>query len=121
MFNATTSTDTFKYFSYEDKYRLHGFYPNNSPGKPAHFHVYFKAQRNNGHTYKKMLVSSTLSDANEKHDRCICIGFGKSLTQTASNPYAVEDLAQVVDSTVYAHESTTIDLCISAFYLGRAS
>jgi transposase len=58
---------------------------------------------------------STLADANEKRDWRIYADFAQSLIQTARRLYADEDLGLELDSTVYALDATTIDLCLAVF------
>jgi hypothetical protein len=58
---------------------------------------------------------STLADANEKRDWRIYADFAQSLIQTARRLYADEDLGLELDSTVYAIDATTIDLCLAVF------
>ena len=58
---------------------------------------------------------STLADANEKRDWRIYADFAQSLIQTARRLYADDDLGLELDSTVYALDATTIDLCLAVF------
>jgi len=58
---------------------------------------------------------STLADANEKRDWRIYADFAQSLIHTARRLYVDEDLGLELDATVYALDSTTIDLCLSVF------
>jgi hypothetical protein len=58
---------------------------------------------------------STLADANEKRDWRIYADFAQSLILTARRLYIDEDLGLELDTTVYALDSTTIDLCLSVF------
>lgn len=58
---------------------------------------------------------STLADANERRDWHIYADFAQSLIQTARPLYAEEDLGLDMDNTIYALDSTTIDLCLSVF------
>ena len=58
---------------------------------------------------------STLADANERRDFRIYQDFGYSLIQTARELYQGESLAIELDKSLYAFDSTTIDLCLSLF------
>lgn len=63
----------------------------------------------------KAVARSTLADANEKRDWRIYADFAQSLIQTARPLYADDDIGLELDSTVYALDATTIDLCLSVF------
>ena len=56
-----------------------------------------------------------LADANETRDWRIDCEFAQALIRIARRLYAEEPLAVDLDSTVYALDSTTIDLCLSLF------
>lgn len=58
---------------------------------------------------------STLSDANEHRDWRIYADFAQVLIHTARDLYAKDDLGLELNNTVYALDSTTIDLCLSIF------
>jgi hypothetical protein len=58
---------------------------------------------------------STLADANEARDWRIYAEFAQRLIAQARRLYADDDLDVDLPSTVYALESTTIDLCLSVF------
>jgi hypothetical protein len=58
---------------------------------------------------------STLADANANRDWCIYAEFAQRLINQARKLYANEDLELDLTSTVYALDSTTIDLCLSVF------
>ena len=58
---------------------------------------------------------STLADANELHDWRIYADFAQRLIDQARKLYAQEDLGLELTNTVYALDSTTIDLCLSVF------
>jgi hypothetical protein len=58
---------------------------------------------------------STLADANERRDWRIYAEFAQRLIKQAHNLYATEDLGLDLSNTVYALDSTTIDLCLSMF------
>ena len=58
---------------------------------------------------------STLADANELRDWRIYAEFGQRLIVQARTLYVSEDLGLDLTNTVYALDSTTIDLCLSVF------
>jgi hypothetical protein len=58
---------------------------------------------------------STLADANETRDWRIYAEFAQRLIVRARRLYEGESLLGDLDSTVYALDSTTIDLCLSLF------
>jgi hypothetical protein len=58
---------------------------------------------------------STLADANESRDWRIYANFAQRLIDQARKLYAQEDLGLELSNTVYALDSTTIDLCLSVF------
>jgi hypothetical protein len=58
---------------------------------------------------------SALADANEGRDWRIHFEFAQALIGIARRLYASEALAIDLDDTVYALDSTTIDLCLSLF------
>ena len=58
---------------------------------------------------------STLADANETRDWRIYAELAHRLIVQARKLYAGEPLAVDLDNTVYAMDSTTIDLCLSVF------
>jgi hypothetical protein len=58
---------------------------------------------------------NTLAVANEKRDWRIYADFAQVLIAEARRLYADEPLAADLDGTVYALDSTTIDLCLSLF------
>lgn len=58
---------------------------------------------------------STLADANERRDWRIDAEFAQRLIARARKLYAEEDLGLDLSNTVYALDSTTIDLCLSLF------
>lgn len=62
---------------------------------------------------------STLAHANENRDWRIYADFAQVLIATAKNLYAHEDLGLDLEATVYALDSSTIDLCLSLFPWAR--
>ena len=61
------------------------------------------------------IARSTLADANESRDCRIYADFAMTLIQTARKLYANDRFAVELDQTVYALDTTTIDLCLSVF------
>jgi hypothetical protein len=61
------------------------------------------------------IAKSTLADANEQRDWHIYENFAISLIQTARKLYANDSFAVELKQTVYALDTTTIDLCLSVF------
>jgi len=61
------------------------------------------------------IARSTLAYANETRDWRIYADFAQVLIHTARMLYAKDDLAVELDNTVYALDSTTVDLCLSLF------
>ena len=62
---------------------------------------------------------STLADANEARDWRIWADFAQVLIRTARRLYASDSLGVELSNTVYALDSTTIDLCLSVFPWAR--
>jgi len=58
---------------------------------------------------------STLADANESRDWRIYAHFAQRLIEQARALYAKEDWGLELMNTVYALDSTSIDLCLSVF------
>ena len=65
--------------------------------------------------FRGSISRSTLADANRVHDWRIYADFAQVLISRARQLYASEALAMVLEKTVYALDSTTIDLCLSLF------
>jgi hypothetical protein len=65
--------------------------------------------------FRGRIARSTLADANETRDWRIYADFAQSLIQIARPRYASDPLGMDLDATVYALDSTTIDLCLSVF------
>jgi len=61
------------------------------------------------------IAKSTLADANEQRDCHIFADFAMSLIHTARTLYASDSFAVELEQTVYALDTTTIDLCLSVF------
>ena len=58
---------------------------------------------------------STIADANEKRDWRIYAELAHSLIATARTLYSKDAFIEELDETIYALDSTTIDLCLSVF------
>ena len=69
--------------------------------------------------FRGRVSRSTLADANEAHDWRIFADFAQVLIHIARPMYASESLGFDLDNTVYALDSTTIDLCLSVFPWAR--
>ena len=65
------------------------------------------------------IAKSTLADANESRNCRIYADFAMSLIQTARQLYASDRFAVELEQTVYALDTTTIDLCLSVFPWAR--
>ncbi len=65
------------------------------------------------------MAKSTLADANEQRDCRISMDFAMSLIHTARQLYASDSFAVELEQTVYALDTTTIDLCLSVFPWAR--
>jgi hypothetical protein len=65
------------------------------------------------------IARSTLADANESRDWRIYQDFAMSLIQTARKLYEADRFAVELEQTVYALDTTTIDLCLSVFPWAR--
>ena len=61
------------------------------------------------------MARNTLANANATRDWRIYADFAQRLIRTARDLYANEPLGVQLDNTVYALDSTTIDLCLSLF------
>ena len=65
--------------------------------------------------FREPVRRSTLADANETRDWRIYAEFAHRLIAQARKLYASESLGMELANTVYALDSTTIDLCLSLF------
>jgi hypothetical protein len=65
--------------------------------------------------FREPVRRSTLADANETRDWRIYAALAQTLIVQARKLYAGEDLGLDLKNTVYALDSTTIDLCLSVF------
>ena len=65
------------------------------------------------------IARSTLADANENRDWRIYADFAQVLIHTARGLYLHDDFGIELDQTVYALDSTTINLCLALFPWAR--
>jgi hypothetical protein len=65
--------------------------------------------------FRGNVTRSTLADANENRDWRIYADFAQVLIHTARRLYQDDQFGMELDQTVYALDSTTIDLCLSLF------
>lgn len=65
--------------------------------------------------FRVAVKRSTLADANESRDWRIWFDLAALLIRRARKLYASDSLGVELDNTVYALDSTTIDLCLSLF------
>ena len=65
--------------------------------------------------FREPVHRSTLADANETRDWRIYAEFAQRLIRKARRLYANESLGEELKNTVYALDSTTIDLCLAVF------
>jgi hypothetical protein len=73
--------------------------------EPKLYHIGFRGR----------VSRSTLADANRSHDWRIFADFAQTLIKRARKLYANEALDTELKATVYALDSTTIDLCLKLF------
>jgi hypothetical protein len=69
--------------------------------------------------FRGRVARTTLADANQAHDWRIFADFAQVLIRRARELYAADPLAVALEQTVYALDSTTIDLCLSLFPWAR--
>lgn len=69
--------------------------------------------------FRGPIARSTIAEANEKRDWRIYADFAHTLISSARELYADEDLGLELQRTVFALDSTTIDLCLSLFPWAR--
>lgn len=65
--------------------------------------------------FQGKVARSTLADANEARDWRIFADFAQVLIRTARPLYAADPIGVDLDNSLYALDSTTIDLCLSLF------
>lgn len=69
--------------------------------------------------FRSSVAHSTLADANSTRDWRIYADLAQGLIRRARKLYAGEPLGLELDHTIYALDSTTIDLCLSLFPWAR--
>lgn len=69
--------------------------------------------------FRGRIARSTLADANRAHDWRIFADFAQVLIRRARELHATEPMAVTLEQTVYAFDSTTIDLCLKLFPWAR--
>jgi len=69
--------------------------------------------------FRGQISHSTLADANRQRDWRIYHDLAQALIQQARRLYANDEMATALDETVYALDSTTIDLCLKLFPWAR--
>ena len=69
--------------------------------------------------FRGRVARSTLADANDTHDWRIYADFAQVLIDLARPLYATEPMGVELDQSLYALDSTTIDLCLSLFPWAR--
>ena len=65
--------------------------------------------------FRGKISRSTLADANRAHDWRIYADFAQLLINRARTMYMNDPIGSELEQTVYALDSTTIDLCLSLF------
>ncbi|MEK7875622.1 MAG: IS4 family transposase [Pseudomonadota bacterium] len=65
--------------------------------------------------FRSRIVRSTLADANETHDWRIFADFAQHLISVARPLHAEDPMGVDLDHSLYALDSTTIDLCLTLF------
>jgi transposase len=65
--------------------------------------------------FRSRIARSTLADANETHDWRIFADFAQHLIRIARPLHVKDPIGVDLDHTLYALDSTTIDLCLSLF------
>jgi hypothetical protein len=69
--------------------------------------------------FRGRVARSTLADANDAHDWRIYADFAQILIHIARPLYASDPIGVELDQSLYALDSTTIDLCLSLFPWAR--
>jgi Domain of unknown function (DUF4372)/Transposase DDE domain len=69
--------------------------------------------------FRRSIARSTLADANETHDWRIFADFAQHLIGIARPLYVGDTLGVDLDASLYALDSTTIDLCLALFPWAR--
>ena len=106
-----------KRFSCQDQYRCMAFAQLTYRESLRDIEACLRAQGNKLYHMgiRAKVARSTLAEANEKRDWRIYADFAQSLIQLARHLYINDSFGVDLDDTVYALDSTTIDLCLSVF------
>ena len=96
---------------------IDGFRPADLPRKPPRYRSVpaFAFRQALPHGIRCPVARSTLADANESRDWRIYADFAQVLIRIARPLYARDPIGVDLDQTLYALDSTTIDLCLSLF------
>ena len=113
---------------YDDEHRVHSFRCTEQYRCMAFAQLTYReslrdietCQRAHSHKLPHMGIvngvsTNTLANANKMRDWRIYADFAQRLIHTARNLYADQDHELNLDNTVYALDSSTIDLCLSLF------
>ena len=104
-------------FSCQDQFRSMAFAQLTSRASLRDIETCLRAQ--DGKLYhmgfRGQVSRNTLAKANERRDWRIHADFARSLIRTARGLYAGDGFGVDLDNTVYALDSTTVDLCLSVF------
>jgi hypothetical protein len=106
-----------KSFSCQDQYRCMAFAQLTYRESLRDIEACLRAQSNKLYHMgiRTKISRSTLAEANEKRDWRIYADFAQSLIQIARRLYINDSFGIDLSNTVYALDSTTIDLCLSVF------
>ena len=69
--------------------------------------------------FRGKVARSTLADGNDAHDWRIYAEFAQVLIATARPLHAAEAMGVELEQSLYALDSTTVDLCLSLFFWAR--
>jgi hypothetical protein len=110
-----------KQFSCIDQYRCMAFAQLTYRESLRDIEVCLRAQQSKLYHMgiRATVARNTLANANHVRDWRIYADFAQSLIHTARRLYAEDDFGVELDHTVYALDSTTIDLCLSLFPWAR--
>jgi hypothetical protein len=106
-----------KQFSCIDQYRCMAFAQLTYRESLRDIEVCLRAQQSKLYHMgiRATVARSTLADANRVRDWRIYADFAQALIHTARRLYAKDEFGVELNHTVYALDSTTIDLCLSLF------
>jgi hypothetical protein len=106
-----------KQFSCIDQYRCMAFAQLTYRESLRDIEVCLRAQQSKLYHMgiRATVARSTLADANRVRDWRIYADFAQALIHTARRLYAKDEFGVQLDHTVYALDSTTIDLCLALF------